>query len=248
MQIRFALSLFALAAFALTASKAHAVPFDLNFANPGPDCPTIQPVCSNVDVLPAGAPDLGVIPPTGFPFLSYNVGGNTVTAAAWIAFDGDFIGPGDGGVFEFGQMIQDIDNPGGGLAVNDGPSDNIDAGESVAFFANGGTSSFVVSDILLGNHPGADLNPDTLFELWWTDNVDVFAPWQSMLVAIGDAGSEAAALGTIFGIAFESINDDDGTFYLSAAAGEITDVVPEPTTALLLGLGLAGLAARRREV
>lgn len=225
-------SLSVAAAFFLSAHPSHAVPFDLNFAAPGPDCPVEDLGCADlVDVVPGG----GTTPPTGFPFLNYSVGGgNSVTGAAWTEFSGTIMSIG------LGQMRQDIDFPGGGLGVDEN-TDNIDPGESIALFANAGASVFTLSSVLLGNHPGSGFNDSASFLLWWTS--DLTMDWDSITLAINGASAFLAGLGELQGVAFESI---DETFYLSAAAGDVMGVIPEPSTALLIGLGVAGLAARRR--
>lgn len=232
-------------AFALAVSPlgAHAASFNLNFAAPVPDCPREAPGCTNVDVVPMGPPN-PMPDPMGAPFLSYEVEGGVVTGAAWLTFTGVF-----DGTFAFGQMRQDIDILGGGLGVDgdlEGPvaTDNIDSGESVALFVDVGATAFELTDVVLDNHPGAPFDVEDDFLLWFTDREDVFAPWSFLIVPIEDAALAAAAQGMIYGIAFEAL-EGNSTFYLSAAAGSFEDPIPEPASALLLGVGILGLALRR---
>ena len=246
---------FALAAFVFgTAPTASAVgPYDLDFAAPAPvSCPDQAPACADG---PPPFPDVfGVdfgMSPVG-SFLTYPTGsGDTFLAAAWATFDGNF----DETTFSFGTLIQDIDTVDGGLGVNEG-TDNIDPNESVALFANFNPQTmlsdpFTVTDVSLLNHPFDPVNPNAIFQLWYTDNPDLFQDWSYIYTTIGNAGPAALGLGEIFGIAFEARDGINGTnndvaydtFYVSAISGE---VIPEPGTVLLLGLGRAGLALRQR--
>ena len=100
----------------------------------------------------------------------------------------------------------------------------IDPIQSGAAGVSGGNHPYSGNDL----EPGADLANAGLFE-----------------VNLTGANLTSAPLGFSFGAALYDINTDfTDTGFDPVAAG--WTLVPEPGTALLMGLGLAGLASRRR--
>lgn len=109
----------------------------------------------------------------------------------------------------------------------------------------GGMLSVILSDSLAGTRTYTVPND-------WTGDITVIPPgWQTLdlttlLPQVGIGGGGNATAADLGGFDIDDVVGIEINFSGSAAIDNIT-FVPEPTTALLVGLGLAAMAVRRRE-
>lgn len=194
-------------------------------------------------------------------FQFYNDDGNNVNCA--VGFDncvlGDAIAPSldfSEGAVSFTvtqsgalEVEQDTVPLYGGLGANGtSDNDNVDNGEALTFTSSSGSLFLMTVSMFDENHglnnelfsaPNGDASDDDLAIFVDGDLLGTFDA-QSMidLASMFDASD---LTGNVF--TFEAIGDEG--FYI-AALDLVGSGVPEPGTALLIGLGVAGLASRRR--
>lgn len=200
---------------------AQATSFSLQFAGPGADCATdgvaAATDCNDGDITDADGD------------LHFDIGGVVeliVTAYAEV-------------FGEVGEAIQDYPAL-GGLAVNGpfpGGTDQVDFGQGLLFGLSDG-SDFAPTVLFTDNHQAID--PDALI------GVVAFADGIAAKVVGATAGEIAGGLfegETGFDEwLFVNIDKEGPTWYIASMSS-----TPEPGTAVLLGLGMTGLAARRRK-
>lgn len=200
---------------------AQAATFDLQFAAPGADCATDQAVdCNSADIIEEDGD------------LHFDIGGGVeliVNAYDAIVFD---LG---GEAFEgaLGVAIQDYPQMGGLAVLSD--TDQVEAGEALFFSLSSG-ETFNAGGITFFDNHGLP-NPETMVQVY---GLFEDGGWDTATFSIGDL--EGGALTGIQALAwvFQGVEGEE-TWYIGSMSS-----VPEPGTAMLLGLGLMTLASRRK--
>ncbi len=205
-------------------ANAHAVGFDLTFANPGADCAiqaTMPSDCMNgIDVVNPG-------------FLSWDLGGgDRLFVNAIVDFGGDVTDP---TAWTRGTAIQDFPELGGVAVLS--TTDQVEFGEGLLFRISPNTP-FEPIVTFTDNH--AMIDPDAVISVAAFAGNN-FIGGDDFTVAELEGGA-LLGIGGVDGWLFFNRNLDGPTWYVASMS-----TIPEPGTAMLLGLGLAGLAARRRE-
>lgn len=204
-------------------TSAHAVGFDLTFANPGADCAneaTLATDCMN---------GIDVVDPTQLTFdlnggvqLIVNGVENITSLAPLLATRAETI-----------QDFPDL----GGLAVNVG-TDQVEQAQGL-LFRQSDWSAFLPYVSFTDDH--AAIDPDAIIGVAGY----IFGTLETTQFLTASALESGALLGENPDInrwLFYNRSADGPTWYVSSMS-----TIPEPGTAALLGFGLTGLAARRRK-
>ena len=143
-----------------------------------------------------------------------------------------------------GVVIQDLQPDWGGLAINDGPTDNMNDGETLTIALTSGGGILLNSVSFFDENHGIPVDQFTVCNSCFDVKLEIFLGGDLVTTLMWDLTMTQASFDVGFHgdeFKFTALTDSDN-FYISAIN------VPEPGTLALLGLGLLGFGfARRRK-